>query len=104
MGEVHRQRGGRGSVLESDLTNDIRKLAPGQGQYTLMCNGAAAWLTIFTPTALSEQDYLLIINASRIEADVAWLQAHAAQFTGGGARASRTSPRITPPSPCKARR
>jgi aminomethyltransferase len=32
---------------------------------------------------LSVDVYLLIINASRIEADVAWLQAQAAKFSGG---------------------
>ena len=40
-------------------------------------------MTIFTPTGFPADVYFLIINASRIEADVAWLQAQAAKFSGG---------------------
>src|SRR5437868_1753141 len=38
MGEVFVTGSGAQSFLNQALTNDIRKLAPGQGQYTLMCN------------------------------------------------------------------
>ena len=38
MGEVTVSGAGAAEFLNRVLTNDIRKLAPGQGQYTLMCN------------------------------------------------------------------
>ncbi len=65
------------------LTNDIRKLASGQGQYTLMCNERGGVIDDLYAYRLSVDVYFLIINASRIEADVAWLQAQAAKFSGG---------------------
>jgi len=84
MGEVTVSGLGAEVFLNSVLTNDIRKLAAGQGQYTLMCHPGGGVIDDLYAYRLSEHDYLLVINASRIEADVAWLQAHAAQFTGGG--------------------
>src|ERR1700742_247197 len=38
MGEVTVSGAGAAAFLNQVLTNDIRKLAAGQGQYTLMCN------------------------------------------------------------------
>src|ERR1035441_2663245 len=38
MGEVTISGAGAVEFLNRTLTNDIRKLASGQGQYTLMCN------------------------------------------------------------------
>ena len=67
-GRSHRQRRGRGGVSQSRLTNDIRKLAPGQGQYTLMCNERGGVIDDLYAYRLSDEVYLLIINASRIEA------------------------------------
>jgi aminomethyltransferase len=77
---------GAGAVafLNQVLTNDIRKLSPGQGQYTLMCNERGGVIDDLYAYQLSEGVYLLIINASRIEPDVAWLQARAAEFTQRG--------------------
>jgi aminomethyltransferase len=73
MGEV-RVRGPRAAAfLNRALTNDIARLAPGQGQYTLMCNERGGVVDDLYAYQLAPEDYLLIINASRIEADVAWL-------------------------------
>ena len=38
MGEFFVSGAGAAAFLNQALTNDIRKLAVGQGQYTLMCN------------------------------------------------------------------
>jgi len=83
MGEVTVSGSGAEAFLNSVLTNDIRKLASGQGQYTLMCNPAGGVIDDLYAYRLSVTVYLLIINASRIAVDVAWLQAQAAKFTGG---------------------
>ncbi|MEI7535082.1 MAG: glycine cleavage system aminomethyltransferase GcvT [Verrucomicrobiae bacterium] len=83
MGEVTVNGAGSVEFLNRTLTNDIRKLASGQGQYTLMCNERGGVVDDLYAYRLSVDVYLLIINASRIEADVAWLKAQAANFTGG---------------------
>ncbi|MGB8368792.1 MAG: glycine cleavage system aminomethyltransferase GcvT [Limisphaerales bacterium] len=80
MGEVTVSGAGAAAFLNSVLTNDIRKLAPGEGQYTLMCNKHGGVVDDLYAFRLSEEVFLLIINASRIEPDVAWLQAQAAKF------------------------
>jgi aminomethyltransferase len=82
MGEVTVSGSGAAAFLNSVLTNDIRKLAPGEGQYTLMCNERGGVIDDLYAYQLSDGVYFLIINASRIEPDVAWLQAQAAKFSG----------------------
>ena len=82
MGEVTVSGADAASFLNCVLTNDIRKLTPGLGQYTLMCNERGGAVDDLYAYQLSEGVYLLIINASRIGPDVAWLQARAAEFTG----------------------
>ena len=83
MGEVTVNGAGAAEFLNRTLTNDLRKLASGQGQYTLMCNERGGVVDDLYAYRLSVDVYLLIINASRIEADVAWLKAQAAKFSGG---------------------
>ena len=83
MGEVTVSGNGSVDFLNHVLTNDIRKLAPGQGQYTLMCNERGGVVDDLYGYQLSDGVYFLIINASRISDDVAWLQARAAEFKQG---------------------
>ena len=83
MGEVTVSGAAAGDFLNHLLTNDVRKLAPGEGQYTLMCNERGGVIDDLYAYQLSSGVYFLIINASRIEPDVAWLQAQAAKFSGG---------------------
>ena len=83
MGEVTVSGAGAEAFLNSVLTNDVRKLVSGHGQYTLMCNERGGVIDDLYAYRLSVDVYLLIINASRIAEDVAWLQAQAAKFSGG---------------------
>lgn len=80
MGEVTVSGAAAADFLNHVLTNDIKKLKPGEGQYTQMCNERGGVIDDLYAYSLSSGVYLLIINASRIEADVAWLQKQAAQF------------------------
>ena len=80
MGEVTVSGAGAETFLNSILTNDIRKLAPGEGQYTLMCNERGTVVDDLYAYRLCGDVYFLIINASRIGPDVAWMQAQAAKF------------------------
>jgi aminomethyltransferase len=83
MGEVTVSGAGAEAFLNSVLTNDVRKLSPGQGQYTLMCNDKGGVVDDLYAYRLAPDAFFLIINASRIEPDVAWLKSQAAKFTGG---------------------
>ncbi|HVU09125.1 MAG TPA: glycine cleavage system aminomethyltransferase GcvT [Verrucomicrobiae bacterium] len=80
MGEVTVSGAAAETFLNSVLTNDIRKLTPGIGQYTLMCNERGGVIDDLYAYKLSSEVYLLIINASRTDADVAWLHAQTAKF------------------------
>ena len=83
MGEVTVSGAAAADFLNHVLTNDIRKLTPGLGQYTLLCNERGGVIDDLYAYCLAEGVYFLVINASRIEADVAWLQARAAAFGRG---------------------
>lgn len=84
MGEVKVSGSGAQSFLNRLLTNDIRKLPVGLGQYTLMCNERGGVVDDLYAYRLGEAEFMLIINASRISADVAWLngQLHASGAAG----------------------
>ena len=80
MGEVTVSGAAAEEFLNHVLTNDIRKLTPGLGQYTLMCNESGGVIDDLYAYCLSNGVYFLVINASRIEVDVAWLQKKVAEF------------------------
>jgi aminomethyltransferase len=74
MGEVFVSGRSAELFLNRVLTNDARKLAIGAGQYTLMCNERGGVLDDLYAYRLRDLEYLLIVNASRIEPDFSWLQ------------------------------
>src|ERR1041385_6697820 len=80
MGEVTVSGPEAEAFLNHTLTNDLRKLVPGQGQYTLMCHERGGVIDDLYVYRLGQQDYLLILNASRIDPDVAWLQKRVAAW------------------------
>jgi len=80
MGEITVSGAGAAEFLNQLLTNDINKLSPGLGQYTLMCNERGGVIDDLYAYRLCGDVYFLVINASRIEADVAWIQSQAAKF------------------------
>jgi aminomethyltransferase len=84
MGEVTVSGAAAVEFLNRVLTNDIRRLAPGEGQYTLMCNERGGVIDDLYAYSLSGEVFLLIINASRVGPDVAWLKSQAAEFPGRG--------------------
>ncbi|HWD93363.1 MAG TPA: glycine cleavage system aminomethyltransferase GcvT [Verrucomicrobiae bacterium] len=80
MGEVTVSGAAAVEFLNHVLTNDIRKISPGEGQYTLMCNERGGTIDDLYVYCLSRGVYFLVVNASRTLADVAWLQKQLAQF------------------------
>ncbi|HEY1663526.1 MAG TPA: glycine cleavage system aminomethyltransferase GcvT [Verrucomicrobiae bacterium] len=80
MGEVTVSGAAAEEFLNGVLTNDLRKLTPGLGQYTLLCNEHGGVIDDLYAYQLCSGVYFLVINASRIQEDVAWLKAQADKF------------------------
>jgi len=74
MGEALVVGPGAEAFLNEILTNDVRKLAVGGGQYSQMCNERGGTVDDLYVYRLAPMEFLLIINASRIDVDVEWLQ------------------------------
>lgn len=66
------------AFLNRALTNNISKLAPGQGQYTLLLNAAGGVIDDLIAYRLSEREFFLVVNASHIDEDREHLAALAA--------------------------
>lgn len=78
MGEVEVSGNDSLSFLQRLMTNDVSALTPGRAQYTAMCypdGGTVDDLLIYQK---EENRYLLVINASNIDKDLAWMKEHAA--------------------------
>ncbi len=75
MGQALVAGEGGQAFLNRVLTNEVRRLEVGQGQYTLMCNEPGGVVDDLYVYRVAAGDYLLILNASRTEVDLAWLEA-----------------------------
>lgn len=80
MGEVLVTGGEALEFLNSTLTNDLRKLNVGQGQYTLLCLEDGGVVDDLYAYRIGGSEFLLVINASRIDADVAWFEERLRMF------------------------
>ncbi|MGH8093305.1 MAG: glycine cleavage system aminomethyltransferase GcvT [Chthoniobacterales bacterium] len=62
--------------LNTMLTNNIAKLEVGTGQYTFLLNDEAGIIDDLIVYRIEDEKFLLVVNASRIEDDFAWLRSH----------------------------
>jgi glycine cleavage system T protein (aminomethyltransferase) len=85
MGEIVVRGSAAPEFLNGVLTNDIRKLQNRHGQYTLMCNERGGAIDDLYVYQVEAEEFLLIVNASRISADAAWLNQQLAAFPGRSA-------------------
>jgi aminomethyltransferase len=74
MGEFFVSGAGALDFLNGLLTNDVAKLANGQGQYTLMLNEQGGVIDDLIIYRLREDQYFLVVNASKIDEDRAWIE------------------------------
>src|SRR5436190_24273589 len=74
MGEILVTGTAAQEFLNWALSNDARKLTPGLGQYSLMCNERGGVVDDLYVYCVGLGNYLLMVNASRIEADFEWLR------------------------------
>lgn len=82
MGEVTVDGPNAAEFLNKLLTNNIRKLEIGQGQYSLMCNERGGTVDDLYVYYIAPQTFLLVVNASRLEVDVAWIDRQLEIFPG----------------------
>jgi aminomethyltransferase len=94
MGQLLVSGKGAAAFLNRTLTNDVSKLSPGQGQYTLLLNDKGGVVDDLIAYRTSEREFFLVVNASRIDADWEHLEkqlteedevmmANASDFTAG---------------------
>ncbi len=74
MGEVLVGGPAAESFLNQTLTNDLRKIEVGHGQYTLMCNERGGVIDDLYIYRILDRQYLAVVNASRIDSDVEWIK------------------------------
>ncbi len=75
MGEVLVQGTGALPFVQHLVTNDAAALTDGRAMYTVMCNPNGGTVDDLLVYRMGEASYLLVINASNIEKDVAHLRA-----------------------------
>ena len=80
MGEVFVNGSAAAQFLNLTLTNDVNRLDVGAGQYSQMCREDGGTVDDLYVYRIAPLEYLLIVNASRIEVDVAWLRARLGLF------------------------
>ena len=65
-----------GAWLNEMLTNNIDKLEVGTGQYTFLLNERGGIIDDLIVYRTEPEKFLLVVNASRVDEDFAWLQKH----------------------------
>ncbi|MFU8893111.1 MAG: glycine cleavage system aminomethyltransferase GcvT [Luteolibacter sp.] len=79
MGQFIVEGSGAAAWLNRMLTNNVAKLRPGQGQYTLMLNEHGGVIDDLILYRTGEDAYFLVVNAAKIDEDLAWLTSHLPQ-------------------------
>jgi aminomethyltransferase len=76
MGEIF-VRGPKALDLIQKITiNDASKLVPGKAQYTAMCYEDGGIVDDLLVYMFSDEEYMLVVNASNIEKDWDWIVSH----------------------------
>ena len=73
MGEIFVKGAGAEDFLQYVTSNDISQLSPGKIQYSCMPNGKGGIVDDLLVYKLAETSYLLVVNASNLDKDWAWL-------------------------------
>ena len=76
MGQLIATGAGAGEWLNRMLTNNIDKLEVGSGQYTFLLNQNGGIIDDLIVYRVRPETFLLVVNASRTDEDLAWLRAH----------------------------
>src|SRR6266540_1462422 len=74
MGELVVEGPRARELLQSLLSNDLGRLEPGKAQYTLLTNERGGIVDDLIVYELGPERFLLIVNASNRDVDLAWLR------------------------------
>ena len=74
MGEIEIEGPQATPLLQSLLSNDLDRIAPGEAQYTLLTNERGGIIDDLIAYRLDACRYLLVVNASNREAAFRWLK------------------------------
>ena len=74
MGEIRVDGSHAAAFLDHTLTNTASALAVGGAQYSLMCNDRGGVIDDLYVYRIASEDFLLMVNATRTEADRQWLE------------------------------
>lgn len=73
MGELRMAGAGAGEYLQARLSNDLDRIVAGQAQYTLLTNERGGIVDDLIVYRRGPDDFLLVVNASNVDADHAAL-------------------------------
>jgi aminomethyltransferase len=76
MGQFFARGPGAAGWLNQLLTNDVDKLSVGECQYTFLLNERGGVIDDLIVYRIKEADFLLVVNASKIEEDFVWMTRH----------------------------
>jgi glycine cleavage system T protein (aminomethyltransferase) len=74
MGEIEVEGPQATALLQTLLSNDLDRIAPGEAQYTLLTNERGGIIDDLIAYRLGECRYLLVVNASNRDTDFRWLK------------------------------
>lgn len=76
MGEFFLKGENALNLIQTITTNDASKLTPGKAQYSCMPNADGGIIDDLIIYMISENEYMLVVNASNIEKDWNWITSH----------------------------
>lgn len=76
MGEFMLRGKGALDLIQKISSNDASKLFDGKAQYACIPNNEGGIVDDFLTYRISEEEYLLVVNASNIEKDWSWISKH----------------------------
>lgn len=82
MGQILVKGPGGLAFLQHLLPPDLGSLAVGRLGYAVMCNERGGAVDDLLVYRLGELEYLLVVNASRLEQDLAWITQQVGPFSG----------------------
>jgi aminomethyltransferase len=82
MGEIQFRGPGALAAVQHITMNDAAKLKDGQAHYSALLTPSGAFVDDILVHRLSENDYLLVVNAGTTETDYAWIRKQAGGFPG----------------------
>ena len=80
MGEIETSGPQAEQLLQKLLSNDVSKISENGAQYSVLCNEQGGVLDDLFTYRLGPDRFLTVTNASNHEADLAWIERHAAGY------------------------